>query len=173
MAEPLSIGELVGIFNSIRDIPYRIPLALDDTSIDCMQKHQLLARALSEKGYDVRFRACSFLWSAMAIPPEILNIEHVDRCEHLFLEILIEGRWVVLDATWDSGLRGILPVNEWDGKSDTKIAVEPLSVYPEPKETLVHFENEEAILEDLRTSGAFYAAFNVWLDKTREKAKES
>jgi len=52
---------------------------------------------------------------------------------HTYLEIKINGKWKILDATWDKGLRKILPVNNWDGKSGTEIAVKPTKIFSAKK----------------------------------------
>ncbi|MDD4137527.1 MAG: hypothetical protein PHT99_06500, partial [Methanoregula sp.] len=53
---------------------------------------------------------------------------------HLACRVRINGRWVLVDATWDRPLaKGGFPVNEyWDGYADTKCAVKPL---PSPLRT--------------------------------------
>lgn len=155
---------IVQIFNSIRDIPYRIPLSWEDKSLDCIGKHNRLAEALSEKGYKVRLRTCTFRWSDLNIPEKILKIPHKDECKHLFLEMFIDNKWITLDVTWDSDLRNILKVNEWDGASDTEIAVKPIKIFS-PSE--IHTETKESFQKDMQESGAFYKAFNEWLEEAR------
>lgn len=160
--------DLISIFNSIRDIPFRIPLSLEDKSIDCLTKHKMLFDALTNAGHKARFRICSFLWSDQKIPKEILAIPHDDKCEHLYLEISLNNEWITLDATWDQKLKNIMPTSEWDGKTNTKLAVTPIEIYP-PDEgrEVVHSASEEAFLEDIRKSGKFYEALNNWLEENR------
>jgi len=160
--------DIITIFNLIRDIPYKIPLSLDDKAIDCDQKHKELFDLLTKHGLKVRFRICVFLWNDLNIPAKILKIFHTNKCEHLYLEVLIENQWIVLDATWDIGLKNILKINKWDGKSNTDLAVKPLKIYsPKEKRNLLHNETKESFLKDIETSGAFYRAFNEWLEKNR------
>ncbi|MBP9749901.1 MAG: hypothetical protein KBD21_04175 [Candidatus Pacebacteria bacterium] len=162
--------ELVQIFNAIRDIPYKISLSNDDLAVDCDQKHKRLAAEFKNLGVETRFRICSFLWSSMPLPEDVLSVPHVDTCEHLFVEAYIGVRWVVLDVTWDSALRTVLPVNEWDGRSDTELAVTPILVYPAAEEReLVHNSSEESFEKDLTDSGLFYRALNEWLESVRRK----
>lgn len=159
--------DLIQIFNSIRDIPFRIPLSPNDTSIDCDGRHKKLFEALSRKGLEVRFRVCSFLWSELAIPDQILSIKHKDECEHLFLEVFLNNEWLILDATWDKGLKNIFHINEWDGISGTEIAVKPIKIYDPKKTILTHGENEEAMQKDISESGDFYLALNKWIEENR------
>ncbi|MCK4553497.1 hypothetical protein KAU19_00855 [Candidatus Parcubacteria bacterium] len=160
--------DITTIFNSIRDIPYKIPLSLDDKAIDCDKKHKKLFDLLTKQGLKVRFRICVFLWSELNIPAKILKIPHIDKCEHLYLEIFIDGQWVALDATWDIGLKNIFQVNKWDGKSNTALAVNPIEIYsPQENKSLSHNKTKESFLEDIKTSGSFYEAVNEWLEENR------
>lgn len=164
---------ITAIFNSVRDMTYRIPLALDDQAVDCDKKHRKLYKALTREGFKVRFRVCAFLWSEQKIPKRILRIPHTDKCEHLYLEIFLNGKWVALDATWDAGLKKIFKVNEWSGTRAAELAVEPLEILPPRKNiSLSHNADTESFLEDIRTSGAFYKALNEWLDKNRENTNK-
>lgn len=154
-------------FELIRDIPYRIPLTLEDTSVDCDKKHKLLSELLTRENYTVRFRVCVFLWSQQSLPQEILAISHEDRCEHLFLEIFRNEKWEVLDITWDKRLRNQFVISEWN-LVDNPIAIKPLEIYPPNySKPLVHNENESSFLEDIKISGDFYKALNDWLEKIR------
>jgi hypothetical protein len=82
---------------------------------------------------------------------------------------MISGAYKIVDATWDSGLGKILPVNDWDGKSDTTIAVPSFNTFtPEKSLEIISSESKEAIEEDLKLNGAFYAAFNMWLAEVRQ-----
>jgi hypothetical protein len=156
------------IFESIRDIPYRIPLSLEDASVDCDKKHKMLAEALTKEGFTVRFRVCSFLWSKQSIPKEILDIPHVDTCEHLFLEIFRDGQWDILDISWDKGLQKVFTICEWD-KKDNALALVYIEMYPpDYSKPLTHNESEESFLEDIYTSGKFYDALNKWLEQVRD-----
>jgi len=159
---------LIEIFNKIRDIQFRIPTSTDDPSMDCDEKHKRLFNLLTKTGYKVRYRVCSFSWSSLNIPKKILNIQHKDECEHLFLEIFLNNKWVILDASWDIGLKNIFTVNEWNGKTNTEIAVKPTEIFPpQKKHELSHTMNKDAILEDMKESGKFYEALNGWLEENR------
>jgi len=82
--------------------------------------------------------------------------------------VLIDGEWVTVDAAWDIGLKNIFHVNEWDGKSDTEIAVKVLEIFsPEKSAEIMDGENNDDLLSDLKINGGFYKVFNEWLDKNR------
>lgn len=125
--------DLISSFNSIRDIPYRIPLKWGEKDDCCSGKHEKLFNILTKEGYEVRYRVCAFLWSSLNLPKELENTPHDNECTHIYLEIKVNGKWKVLDATWDSGLRVFFHVNEWDGKSGTEVAVKPTKIFTPKK----------------------------------------
>ncbi len=162
--------KIIKIFNSIRDIPYKIPLSFADKSVDCDKKHRKLYKSLEKEGIKVRFRVCVFLWSDLSIPKYILKIPHQDKCEHLYIEAFVNKKWITLDATWDIGLKNIFDVNIWDGKSNTNIGVKPIEIYkPQKNKKLLHNQTKENFLKDIRDSGKFYKTFNKWLETERKK----
>lgn len=164
--------KLIADFKTVRDIPYRIPLTLDEKDNCCSGKHKLLKDLLIKQGLGVRYRICSFRWSSINLPEKVSGISHNDLCTHLYLEVLIDGQWIVVDATWDSSIRKILHVNEWDGKSDTEIAVQPIEIFsPKKSADIMNNENNDEILSDLRINGEFYRAFNDWLEENRKLVK--
>lgn len=161
--------DLISVFNSIQDIPYRIPLKWGEEDNCCSGKHKRLLTLLAKRGYKVRYRVCVFLWHSLNLPPELEKISHDANCTHTYLEIYLNNSWKILDATWDIGLKSLFYINEWDGKSDTKIAVKPIKIFT-PKKSLdiINSQNEKAIKRDLKINGVFYKEFNKWLDKNRK-----
>lgn len=155
---------IIETFKTIRDIPYRIPLTLNEEDKCCDGKHIMLKNLLEELGLKVRYRVCSFLWSSVNLPNEVLNIFHDNLSSHVWLEVLINDKWLIIDATWDIGIKNIFPINEWDGKSNTKIAVNPLKLYtPQESARIMNNSNDEEIILDLKRNKSFYKAFNDWL----------
>jgi hypothetical protein len=85
------------------------------------------------------------------------------------LEIKIDGKWVVVDATWDSAVSKVMPINNWDGKSDTEILVPYYEILsPEKSAEIMADVNREAFDKDIAESGKFYEAFNNWLADLRK-----
>lgn len=159
---------IIKAFKTVRDMPYRIPLALGKKDVSCSGKHKILKDLFAEQGFKVRYRVCSFLWSSIDLPSEVLNVPHDDLSSHVWLEVEINNEWVIVDATWDIGIKNILHVNEWDGKSNTETAVKPLEIFtPQKSADIMNGENDEDILIDLKINGEFYEAFNNWLVKQR------
>ena len=97
--------DLISTFESIRDIPYRIPLQWGEEDNCCSGKHEKLFNLLEKNGYEVRYRVCAFLWSSLNLTSTLAHIPHDDDCTHTYLEIQSGGNWIILDATWDSGLK--------------------------------------------------------------------
>lgn len=156
-------------FKKVRDIPYRIPLSLEESDECCTGKAHILFKELKKGGYNVRYRLCTFKWSSLNLPKELRDTLHNDDSSHTYLEIEINGEWKIIDATWDKGLENLFVVNEWDGKSDTKIAVPFIECLSSEKslEYIKHISTSEAIKSDLKVNGNFYKAFNEWLDNYR------
>lgn len=160
---------LISLFNSIRDIPYRIALNWGEESNDCGGKHEKLFNLLTKEGREARYRVCAFLWSSLNLPPELESTPHDNDCTHTYLEIKINGGWKILDATWDKGLKNLFQINEWAGKSATAIAVKPIKIFtPRKSLEIVKGQNEEVIKKDLQVNGEFYKKFNEWLEKNRK-----
>lgn len=155
----------IDAFNLVRDIPYRIPLDVKEVDNTCYGKHVLLGKMFGHLGIEVRPRICKFSWKDLRLPSELLEITH-EEAVHAYLEAKINDKWVTLDATWDSGLRNILTVNDWDGFSATEICVKATKIYS-PSKSLEIFHNVDDLEEDLRVNGAFYKAFNNWLEQSR------
>lgn len=132
----------IAIFERVRDIPYSILVPMTDPKTApeqilargrgyCGPKHYLLAALYRRLGLDVVYATFPFLWDdpVLRYPPELRSLSAaMPVAYHLACRVLISGRWVLVDATWDPPLaRGGFPVNaSWDGLSDTRCAVTPL-----------------------------------------------
>ena len=179
----------ISIYQHIRDIPYAIIPELRDPRTgpsgmirmnkgSCVPKHFLMALIMGKLGLEVKYVTYLFSWNDPAIkfPSELKKVaRNMPITAHLATKVKIDGRWTLVDATYDLSLkRGGFPVNEsWDGVSDTKNAVIPI-------EEVVH----ESLQERLSFAGkrvgeytdkerAAYAEFtkklNYWLEELRRK----
>ena len=133
---------LISVFQHVRDIPYSLAVPMTDPSTAperilslgkgyCGPKHYLLAEMLRRLGYEVVFATFPFLWNDPDIqyPAELRKLAaSLPVAYHLACRVLIDRRFVLVDATWDRPLgRAGFPVNEnWDGRADTRCAVKPL-----------------------------------------------
>ncbi len=161
--------DILDTFNQIRDIPYRIPLTLEEEDECCVGKHKQLFELLKKEGYNLRYRVCTFSWSDLNIPEDIKSLPHDSESTHTYLEIEIDKKWIIMDVTWDITLSKILPVNNWDGTSDTKISV-PVKKILSPEDSIKVVKEEEdkdSLINDLRRNKEFYQALNKWLESQR------
>lgn len=157
-------------FYFVRDIPYKISTSLKEPDYSCSGKHEILFKLLKSLGLKVRYRICEFLWSSLNLPLKLQKTINEDKCTHTYLEINIKGKWKILDATWDIGLKKIFHINEWNGKSNTKIAVKPIKIFsPEKSKKMVGSETEELVRQDLKINREIYKGFNNWLENIRKK----
>ncbi|MEK7549815.1 MAG: hypothetical protein AAB519_02440 [Patescibacteria group bacterium] len=169
----MNLQELVKTFESIRDIPYSIPLAYGETDHCCSGKNKLLKEYLESQGYEARFRVCSFRWDSIKLPKEVTAVEHNNDSTHAYLEVKIENEWKVVDATWDSKICSVFPIEKWDGISATGIAVKAIEIFsPEKSAEIMTDDSRETIEQDLKINGEFYRAFNTWLESLRENTIE-
>ena|SRR3989338_3411101 len=156
------------LFTQTRDIPYRIPLSSKEEDTCCSGKCIRMFKALKEDKFDLRYRVCSFSWGSLHLPTEILAVPHEDMSTHVYLEVKINNIWINVDPTWDIGLRNILPVNDWDGTSNTQIAVPQIELFDLEKSARIMAETDSQIIEDdLAKNGQFYRALNGYFEKIR------
>ena len=67
-------------------------------------------------------------------------------------------------------MKNVFEVNNWDGKSNTKLAVKPLEIHkPQKNCKLSHNASKENFMKDISENGKFYKEFNNWLEKERSK----
>jgi hypothetical protein len=156
--------DAVGYFTFVRDVPLRFALSADEPDCSCVGKHVVLKTLLSSLGFKVRYGLCRFLWSSLDMPESLKQIPHEDRTVHVYLEVYNkkQARWMTVDATWDKGLASKLPVSEWDGRSDTTLAVKPT----ESLKTIESQEEFDKIFAD-NHDGKFAEALNKWLESVR------
>ena len=159
-------------FKKVRDIPYRIPLSPQEPDNFCSGKSERLFKIFEEVGYEVRYIVCTFHWSDMRLPAKVQEIAHEDKCTHSYLEVKIGDEWIKVDATWDKELKSVFNVNDWNGKSHTKVAVPVKECFSseESAEIMQKGTTEEATKEDRQKNGEFYKAFNDWLAEIRIKS---
>jgi hypothetical protein len=170
--------DAVSYFTFVRDIPFRMPLSVGDPDHTCLRKHIILKTLLSSLGLKARYALCRFSWNSLNIPESLKQIPHED-VTHVYLEVYNkeQTRWMTVDATWDKGLASKLPVSEWDGRSDTIIAVKPIeSLKPiESQEEFDKLINEPALQKwlslplssPLKVNGKFFEALNKWVESIR------
>ncbi|MBI5803532.1 hypothetical protein HY448_02495 [Candidatus Pacearchaeota archaeon] len=132
--------ERIKMFEQVRDIPYYISVG-KEKGFDCSVKAEMLKKLLDLKSRSI---ICEFRWEDLKLPKEILEIYHENPEYHEFLEVYIpeKQKFVIVDPTWDNRLKSILPINEWDGLNNTRIAVPAKKIYsPEESEKKIQKMN--------------------------------
>lgn len=124
---------IVNLFEKVRDIPYHCDVTRNPQNLfkknrgSCFEKNVYLGNRLEDIGYDVKYMKAEFEWDKLPISDSTLSLLDDKDSEHLFLEVKMEDRWISIDSTFDSELEkaGFRVETDWDGKSDTIIAVPP------------------------------------------------
>ena len=179
----------ISIYQHIRDIPYAIIAELRDPKTgpsglikinkgSCVPKHFLLAAMFGELGLPVKYASYLFNWNDPAIkfPPALKKlVKNMPITAHLATKVNIDGRWILVDATYDLPLKKAgFPVNEsWDGLSDTKNAVIPIEeVLHESLQERLSFAGKRVggyTDKERSTYAEFTKRLNCWLEELRRK----
>jgi hypothetical protein len=181
---------LAAVFAGIRDIPYYVDPGhfsvkkgasrmLADGRGSCFPKHYLLRWMCDKLGFKTANCLYGFYWKDLKLdyPYNILSkASGLPVTYHLACRVFLDGKWVLLDATWDTALGNAgFPVNAvWDGKSDTVLGVTPLKEEHSSgnideiyailrKKFLLYSEIEKRGLEE------FTGDFNRWLEQVRKR----
>jgi len=135
--------KIIELFERVQGVPYYLLRDRDSEKLFflnkgcCAEKIIWLGNRLKELGIPVKYYKIKFLWEDLPIPEEILKLRKRGPGYHLSLKAKINNRWIWVDPTWDSALGKIgFPITKnWDGKSDTLLAVNPLEIEEyEPKD---------------------------------------
>ena len=166
------IAERIRLFKIVRDIPYYVAVG-NEQGYECVTKPEILDRLLQTIGLKSRHIICEFRWEDLGLPKALLNLPHEDPETHEYLEVWVpeKKKWVKVDPTWDSKIQHPkIPIAEWDGLNDTKLAVNPVMVFS-PKESTAFIaqdtgEEREKYTEKNRR---FFIALHKWLESIRKK----
>ena len=154
----------VNAFNMVRDIPYKLDNPEKDSS--CSSKAKLLGEILVRLGFSVKIMVALFDWRDLPLPTDmsIIGYQTFGISKHYFLSVKNANAkgWVNVDPTWDSALKNVFTITQWDGKTDTILAVQTDNIKP-----------YEGTLGDLkfknRLNNPFAIRFNSWLEEVRKK----
>lgn len=158
--------KIIELFEKVQKVPYHLLRNRDSRKLFelnkgcCAEKTIWLGNRLKELGNPVKYYLIRFNWEDLPIPKEILKLKQKRSGYHLLMKAKINNKWVWVDPTWDPALEKIgFPVTKnWDGKSDTLLAVDPLEI----KE----YEPEEPSTTDL--SKDFIRELNKYFESVRE-----
>ena len=158
--------ELIRLFKKAQAIPYFLLKHRDSQKLfsikkgSCAEKTIWLGNKLKEKNIPVKYYLIKFDWNDLPVPKEIIKLKKKEPGYHLALRSKVGRKWIWIDSTWDLGLeKGGFPVTKnWDGKTNTKLAVKTLNIR--------EFEPEDPSTAKLENK--FIAAFNKYLEKIRK-----
>lgn len=158
-------------FMFVRDIPYHIAVETEQ-DYSCATKPIILEKLLTSLGLKCQRTLCTFKWKSLKPPKRILNIPHDDVDTHEFLKVFVPEtkRWVQVDPNWDSRIHNSnLPIAEWDGINNTKIAVPIIKLYPKDEGKRISAEEDFPLIRKqyLDRNRAFFKAINRWVDSQR------
>lgn len=166
------ITERIRLFKIVRDIPYYIAVG-NEQGYQCVTKPEILDRLLRTIGLKSRHIICEFRWKDLGLPKEILKLPHEDPETHEYLELWIpeRKRWVKVDPNWDSRIQYLkIPISEWDGLNDTKLAVTPIeTLSPEESTAFITQDTGREMEKYMERNREFFIALNKWLESIRKK----
>jgi hypothetical protein len=177
----------IRVFENVRDIPYgtigsRDPLSVFEMNRGtCSGKHFLLGDLYRMMGISVKDMVARHMYADLPrrieYPNELKDL--VSRGQgipdyHNFIKVYFNGRWSILDATFDRGLRDYFVVNEWRGMKDTELSVEAQDVWEvtHPRDFKISKLSKLAP-EVQRKREAFLRGFSEWLETLRGQSGES
>ncbi len=159
-------NRIAELYKKVQNVPYYCLEEKDFTKLfelnkgSCAEKNTYLGEAYKKFGLDVKYYLISFNWSRLPIPSYVLEKLNDIIGKHLALKAKINENWLWVDATWDPPLEkaGFPVTKNWEGTSDTKLAVKPLKI--------VEFEPEQKF--KVSTSLEFYKELNNYLERIRK-----
>ncbi|VVB61725.1 Uncharacterised protein [uncultured archaeon] len=166
------ISERIKLFKMVRDIPYYIAVNEGEQGYECVTKPEMLSKLLRATGLKTRDIVCYFKWEDLSLPKKLLKISHDNPETHGYIEVFIPetNKWVKVDPNWDSRIdHPKIPIAEWDGLTDTKLAVIPIKTLSPEESTAfnsqdVGDEREKYMERNLQ----FFKALNKWLRSIRK-----
>ena len=174
LLEDLKVLLATDAFYRIRDIPYAIsrrsPQEMKKEGRgSCYHKHIWLAEEFRKLGLPVKFVVCQFKWGGSIKMPSRLKkmAEELSPGSHLALKVFLRGKWLLVDATFGEQYKKLgFVVNEWDGESSTRLAVNPIDKLKE-FESLEEANNYILALHakkpDKEKRDRYFEKFNEWI----------
>ncbi len=158
--------KIVDLFKKVQALPYFILKRRDSRKLFelkvgcCAEKVIWLGNRFKEMNIPIKYYLIEFKWEDLPIPEHIIKLRKGDFGYHLALKAKVKNRWLWVDPTWDPKLeKGGFPVTKnWDGESDTKLAVEPIN--------MKIFEPSDPSVLELED---FDISLNKYLEEIRKK----
>jgi len=182
-----SLDGRTSVYAHIRNIPYMVIPEIRDRekgpreilsrmSGSCTPKHFLLGKMFQAMDIPIKFLSFPYSWDQknVAYPDPLRDLARKIPTEyHLACQAYLNGKWVIVDATWDPPLaKAGFPVNQaWDGFSDTEVAVDFIEMVEHPsaeeRDEFVKLKKASWTEEDKRLTSEFIDGLNRWLKEVR------
>lgn len=182
---PLEIR--IKMYNYIKEIPYGIIAVkeqeqkgaveiLEKNIGSCTPKHLLLGMLFEHLNIPVHYVSFKFNWNDPRInyPNHLkIQVENLPYDYHFACKALLNGKWILIDATWDSPLKKMgYPVNEnWNGISDTANAVIPMDevIHANANERIKFLQMVKSAhsREQKELEEKWYLSLNDWFKASR------
>jgi transglutaminase-like putative cysteine protease len=186
IAEQLRVGltardQRIAAFKIVQEVPYKLTawtgnpdslFAIDRG--DCRHKSAALIQLMRAWKVDARPVQVPFNWADLPIPQSVLQPLAETRGFHDTVEVNVDGKMILVDATWDLALgkAGFPVLANWNG-------VEPTPAIT-PRAKVILREGDIKAGTDLyayfgfkwperKRTLAFNRAFNAWTDELRAR----
>ena len=168
------IAERISIFETVRDFVYQINCVSEPEKLleikewYCTSKHRLLKEIYDKLWYQTQLCFIPFSFNMIYLPDELRNRWYANKkWYHTFLQVLIDGKWIYIDATFNNELKSIYTVNEnRDWVSSQKIICNYDGVFI-PKS----FDEEREIKKSLSDSHEMTDKDYEWIDNYNNRIK--
>lgn len=121
------------IFLEIQARPYSLSPAPGVPSNNCYFKGVELLQRLGVLGYTVRGRVGETHWDRRLVPGEMVDLLPKDiQVTHFFVEALIDGKWRIIDPTFQPALARLgFTIGAWEGTDTTCFEITKLYTHEE------------------------------------------
>ena len=113
------ILERISVFETVRDFVYQINWVSDPEKLlevkewYCASKHRLLKEIYNKLWYQTKLCFVPFSFNMIYLPDDLKNRWYANKKGyHTFLQMLIDWKWIDIDATFNSKLKDFYVVNE-------------------------------------------------------------
>lgn len=179
---PDKIVERISMFETIRDFIYQINWVstpeklLEVKKWYCTSKHRLLKEIYDRLWYQTKLCFIPFSFDMIYLPVDLKNRWYANKkWYHTFLQMLIDDKWINIDATFNPELKDFYIVNEnRDWISSQKVVCNydkiyiPNSLAEEHEIKKLLLDNDEMAAEDYER----IEKFNSWIKSFNKESQE-
>ncbi|MBL8579864.1 MAG: transglutaminase domain-containing protein [Mesorhizobium sp.] len=165
-------------FEVVQNVPYKLTSWTGDPDSlfnlgrgDCRHKANAMIRVLRAWKMEARPIQVLFDWASLPIPANILANLAETRGIHDSVEVMIDGKYVLIDPTWDPALAkvGFPVLAEWDGITPTLPIADDANVIIRQGDLKAgtNIYAYFGLKPERKRTIAFNRAFNAWTDEFR------